>query len=238
MNSQDIADVLRERIKSGKLKPGQEFPTNIKLMLEFNVHASTIQNAVNVLIREGLVVSPGSGNKRRLVRPPIKRLVRYQGGFLTESQTTTEILELKLLQNDSKIPAEISSIIHPPALLYRTRKWHKNIPIELTSTYIPDTVPIKKLKSLLISPETGLYTALKTLGFNPATCEERLVAGPTAPAEQHSLHGTPIVVRIIRKVFDKNGSLLELSQTIHRADCQEFVYRLLCTTCTKGENLL
>jgi GntR family transcriptional regulator len=73
---EDIAASLRKRIVSGELKPGQDFPSTLELMEEFKVYASTIQNAINALIREGLILSPGSGSKRRFVRPLVERSTR------------------------------------------------------------------------------------------------------------------------------------------------------------------
>lgn len=229
MNWQDIAAVLRERIQSGQLKPGQKFPTNMELMKEFGVYVSTIQNAVNALIREGLVISPGSGNKRRLVRPLNERSTR-RGGFLTEfgSRAKIDILEMKVVRSAAKLPPGAAEVLRPPVLVFKTRQWRDNIPVALSCSYIPGTLPVKELKSLLAKQDVDLYMAMKTLGLKPATCEESLIAAAATPEEERDLHGSPIVVRITRKVFDEYGNLLELCYLTDRADCYEFVYRFPC----------
>lgn len=57
-----IADLLRERIRSGEWQPGERLPSRAKLALEYNVKATKLQKAQEVLIAEGLLESyAGSG---------------------------------------------------------------------------------------------------------------------------------------------------------------------------------
>jgi GntR family transcriptional regulator len=223
---QEIAAILRERILSGQLKPGQPFPTNKELINEFGVYVSTVQNAVNALIREGLVVTSGPGNKRRIVRPLLERSVR-RGGFLTEfgPRARLEILELKIVRSPRKLPAAVLKEMDPPVLRYLTRQWRDEIPVALSDAYIPGVVPLKELKSLISDPGTDLYRAMESLGMRADTCEESLIAGGSTPEEQQILNGAPVVVRITRKVYNKDGRLLELCFLTNRADCYEFLYR-------------
>lgn len=228
-NWQDIAQILRDRILSGQLKPGQEFPTNLELMKEFNVYVSTVQNAVNALIREGLVISSGSGNKRRIVRPALERSVR-RGGFLTEfgPRARLEILELELTRSSKRLPAEAREIFTTPVLVYRTLQRRDEIPVALSISYIPGNLPVKELKQRLSDPAVDLYTAMEELGLQPTTCEESLIASLPDREESELLLLSPQVVipvvRIKRKVFDAEGNLLEYCFLSDRADCYEFVY--------------
>jgi DNA-binding GntR family transcriptional regulator len=52
---QQIADVLRERIKSGEYPPGRKLPSIIALSGEFGVATVTARKALAALQREGLV---------------------------------------------------------------------------------------------------------------------------------------------------------------------------------------
>jgi len=229
-NWKDITLILKERILSGQLKPGQEFPTNHQLMREFNVYVSTIQNAVNALIREGLIISSGSGNKRRFVRPALQRSVR-RGGFLTEfgSHARLDILDLKLTRNTGRIPFTVTEIMKPPILIYKTLQWRDDVPVALSTSYIPGTLPVKELKDLLADPSMDLYLVMKQIGLHPVTCEESLIAVPPDKEESDLLNlplqGSTPVVRITRKVFDIEDNLLELCFLSDRGDSYEFVYR-------------
>lgn len=57
-----IAETLRERIRSGGLKPGEALPTQAALMREFGASSLTVQKAMSLLKQEGWAVSrPGKG---------------------------------------------------------------------------------------------------------------------------------------------------------------------------------
>ncbi|MFG3002161.1 winged helix-turn-helix domain-containing protein [Streptomyces sp. NPDC048340] len=57
-----IAETLRERIRSGGLRPGDALPTQAVLMREFGASSLTVQKAMSLLKQEGWAVSrPGKG---------------------------------------------------------------------------------------------------------------------------------------------------------------------------------
>jgi len=57
-----IAETLRERIRSGGLKPGDALPTQTTLMREFGASSLTVQKAMALLKQDGWAVSrPGKG---------------------------------------------------------------------------------------------------------------------------------------------------------------------------------
>ncbi|MHB9857437.1 GntR family transcriptional regulator [Streptomyces sp. YIM S03343] len=57
-----IAETLRERIRSGGLRPGDALPTQAELMREFGASSLTVQKAMALLKQEGWAVSrPGKG---------------------------------------------------------------------------------------------------------------------------------------------------------------------------------
>ncbi|MFM9695739.1 GntR family transcriptional regulator [Streptomyces europaeiscabiei] len=57
-----IAETLRERIRSGGLRPGDALPTQAVLMREFGAASLTVQKAMALLRRDGWAVSrPGKG---------------------------------------------------------------------------------------------------------------------------------------------------------------------------------
>ncbi|MFJ3616340.1 GntR family transcriptional regulator [Streptomyces hydrogenans] len=58
-----IAEILRERIRSGGLRPGDALPTQAVLMREFGASSLTVQKAMVLLKQEGWAVSrPGKGS--------------------------------------------------------------------------------------------------------------------------------------------------------------------------------
>lgn len=54
---QQLADLLRARIESGELQPGDRIPSVIGLAQEYELAAGTVRKALAALQQEGLVVS-------------------------------------------------------------------------------------------------------------------------------------------------------------------------------------
>jgi GntR family transcriptional regulator len=54
--TQRINQSIRDRIKSGFYKPGLRLPSEVELASEFNVSRSTLRNAINSLVTEGIVI--------------------------------------------------------------------------------------------------------------------------------------------------------------------------------------
>ncbi|MBO0518244.1 winged helix-turn-helix domain-containing protein, partial [Streptomyces beijiangensis] len=72
-----IADDLRDRIATGRLKPGERLPSESHLAAQYRVSTPTLRSALAVLQVEGLVEKVhGKGN---FVRRPLRR-VTYIGG--------------------------------------------------------------------------------------------------------------------------------------------------------------
>lgn len=59
---QQLAAILRERIKRGELPPNRPIPSVARLQQEYGLARGTILHTVRVLVDEGLVyVVPGKG---------------------------------------------------------------------------------------------------------------------------------------------------------------------------------
>ncbi|WP_030044477.1 GntR family transcriptional regulator, partial [Streptomyces resistomycificus] len=66
---QDIADVLRERIRAGELKAGDRLPTQAELADEFDVERGTVRQALRVLQEDGLLSNVSKGSPPRIAEP-------------------------------------------------------------------------------------------------------------------------------------------------------------------------
>ena len=61
---EEIANILRERIRSKEYPPDSFLPNQVDLVKEFGASRMTIKKAINILAMEGLVYSQrGSGTK-------------------------------------------------------------------------------------------------------------------------------------------------------------------------------
>jgi len=224
---EEIADQLKMRIIDGELEPGQEFPTTVELMKEFNVYAGTIQQAVNRLIQEGLVISFGSGSSKRIVRHIVNRSTRYCNKTTEELQEQS-VLKIKIIDTELDLPNFIKELMNPPVLLYITLKKRDGIPVEIRRSYVPSLFPLEILKDILVNPKHELHKVMQSFNQNPYKCQEAIYIDSANDEECEKLSlstvGNVIVVKIKRKVYSKDDELLEYSLLTNRVDAYEYVY--------------
>ncbi len=68
-SSQEIADVLRERIRVGELKAGDRLPTQAELAEEFGVERGAVRQALRALQEDGLLSNVSKGSPPRIAAP-------------------------------------------------------------------------------------------------------------------------------------------------------------------------
>ncbi|MEW2289973.1 winged helix-turn-helix domain-containing protein [Streptomyces sp. NPDC047841] len=69
LTAQQIADTLRERIRSGALRVGERLPTQAELAGEFGVERGTVRQALRVLQEAGLLSNVSKGSPPRVAEP-------------------------------------------------------------------------------------------------------------------------------------------------------------------------
>ncbi|MER6851492.1 winged helix-turn-helix domain-containing protein [Streptomyces flaveolus] len=73
LSAQEIADILRERIRGGDLKAGDRLPTQAELADEFKVERGTVRQALRALQEDGLLTNVSKGSPPRIAEPPAAR---------------------------------------------------------------------------------------------------------------------------------------------------------------------
>jgi DNA-binding FadR family transcriptional regulator len=97
-----LADVLRDKISSGELRPGDRLPSENTLIQEYQLGRIAVRKALAVLRSEGLVVTArGLGSR---VRMSVKRRhVALQPGDNAEARMPTDS-EREQLELDEGVP--------------------------------------------------------------------------------------------------------------------------------------
>jgi DNA-binding transcriptional regulator YhcF (GntR family) len=70
LSPQEIADILRERIRTGDLKAGDRLPTQAELAEEFGVERGAVRQALRALQQDGLLSNVSKGSPPRIAEPP------------------------------------------------------------------------------------------------------------------------------------------------------------------------
>jgi DNA-binding Lrp family transcriptional regulator len=66
---QEIADILRDRIRTGELRAGDRLPTQAELAEEFGVERGTVRQALRALQEDGLLTNVSKGSPPRIAEP-------------------------------------------------------------------------------------------------------------------------------------------------------------------------
>ncbi|MFC7305925.1 GntR family transcriptional regulator [Streptomyces monticola] len=248
-----IADDIRQRIRAGELSPGDRLPAETKLAEEFRKSVPTIQNALRVLVDEGLVEKQhGRGT---FVRKPRARTLRNnsrhqweksrarapqavrQETGATEHDTGLEIDELvfsaayREIKADKRL-AEIFGVPEKTALLertYRTRYAGDTAPFALNTSYLVRS-SVESNPDLLDDANEpwpgGTQNQLFTVGIELGRIEERITARPPGHEEAEELElppGTSVLV-LHKTSYDTNDRVVEMSDVILPGDRTELLF--------------
>ena len=94
---QEIADALRDRIRTGDLKAGDRLPTQADLAEEFGVERGAVRQALRLLQEAGLLTNVSKGSPPRIAEPPTPLLGQPQPTMvglaprLTEAFSTPDV---------------------------------------------------------------------------------------------------------------------------------------------------
>ncbi|MEU9452256.1 GntR family transcriptional regulator [Streptomyces sp. NPDC048277] len=108
----EIADTLRERIRTGDLKVGDRLPTQAELAEEFGVERGAVRQALRALQDDGLLSSVSRGSPPRIAEPPAPVLDEPQptmvglGPRMTEAFSAPHVsIDAACLTAQSLLPA-------------------------------------------------------------------------------------------------------------------------------------
>ncbi|MEV5952676.1 GntR family transcriptional regulator [Streptomyces sp. NPDC051987] len=143
---QEIADTLRQRIRSGELKAGDRLPTQAELAEEFHVERGTVRQAVRALHDDGFLVDVGKGSPPRIADPRPTALDEPQptmvglGPRMTEAFAADHVrIDAACLTAQSLLPA----LAEPLRLIHegRFRPGRIDVRVLLPSRDIPLAFP-------------------------------------------------------------------------------------------------
>src|SRR5579859_5631310 len=114
-----IADHLRTAIARGRLREGDQLPSETRLMGHYSVARMTIRSALRVLQDEGLITSEHGRGVYVRTRPPVRRLAsdrfaqrhRKEGkaAFLVEAEQAAAAPRVDMIKvTEGEAPAEIT----------------------------------------------------------------------------------------------------------------------------------
>lgn len=223
-----IADDLRERIVTGRLKHGERLPSEAHLAAQYMVSTPTLRNALAVLQAEGLVEKThGKGN---FVRRPLHRIT-YVGGRRTPDAHNMDLAPLSVTVHTTRVQARghLASLLKMPTgsplteilcLAHEDEKPHS-----LAHIYVPcDLAPAAVLRHSL--PYEAVVTRLMELRPPPAEVREEISVRLPTPEEASTLRisSALAVLAVTRQTADTAGRVVEAALLVLPGDRADAVF--------------
>ena len=221
-----IADDLRDRIASGRLKPGDPLPSEAHLAAQYRVSTSTLRNALAVLQAEGLVEKVhGKGN---FVRRPVRRIT-YVGGARTPDTPVTDFAPLSVTARTTKVRARghLAALLKVPTgsplteILCLGHEGER--PHSLARIYVPcDLAPAAR--------ESLPYEAVlrRLMELRPPLAEVREEISVRLPTSQEAstlrISSALAVLAVTRQTADTVGRVVEAALLVLPGDRADAVF--------------
>ncbi|CAL9513935.1 GntR family transcriptional regulator [Streptomyces sp. enrichment culture] len=223
-----IADELRERIVTGRLKPGERLPSEAHLASQYRVSTPTLRNALAVLQAEGLIEKThGKGN---FIRRPLHRLT-YVGGRRTPDAHSMDLAPLSVTVHTTRVRARghLAALLKTPTGSPLTEilcLGHEDErPHSLARIYIPcDLAPASMLCEPL--PYEAVVTRLTELRPPPAEVREEISVRLPTPEEASTLRisSALAVLAVTRQTADAAGRVVEAALLVLPGDRADAVF--------------
>ncbi|MFJ7230119.1 GntR family transcriptional regulator [Streptomyces tendae] len=221
-----IADDLRDRIATGRLKPGDRLPSEAHLAAQYMVSTPTLRNALAVLQAEGLVEKVhGKGN---FVRRPVRRIT-YVGGGQTPDTPIVDLAPLRVTVRTTRIRARghLTALLKMPTGSPLTQilcLGHEDErPHSLARIYVPCDLAPAARESL---PYEALVTRLVELRPPPAEVREEISVRLPTQEEASTLRisSALAVLAITRQTADVAGRVVEAALLVLPGDRADAVF--------------
>lgn len=234
---QQVADVLRSRIRNGTYGPGSKLPSETELLGEFPASRVTIRRGLAVLQQQGLTEARRGQGVFVRQNPPVmtvrssrfNRSARRAGKGALAAEA--EALGLKWRTEDLgpiepvELPPEIIEVLgESRAYVRRRRMWVGGVPTQLADSYVPASVA--EQIEWPDNATTTLYVLLEHHGHDVVRFREEITVRHASPEEAVALHlpdASP-VAGLVRHAVDANGQTCEFFDSTAVADRHRFVY--------------
>jgi len=238
-----IADHLREAISRGRLREGDQLPSEAQLLGHYGVARMTIRSALRVLQAEGLITAEHGRGVYVRARPPVRRLAsdRFaqrhgkegKAAFIAESEQVAAAPAVDMIQVSEAVPpadvADRLGVGDDERVVVRSRRYLLDgRPVETAISYIPTDLA---RGTPITDPNPGpggIYARLEEQGHTLDRFTEEVSARMPTPEEVRLLAlppGVP-VFRLVRTAYSINGRAVEVCDTIMAADAYLLAYDL------------
>lgn len=220
-----IADSLRAGIRTGRLKPGEQLPTEMAICETHGISRHTAREALRILTEDGLIIRRrGSGTV--VADAPVPAFTQTLGDFEDILQYAREARFVcsnrkPASGNELKQLGLAGSFVRFTGL----RQVRSEPPVALTRVYVnaalaPGMAILRSLEGSIsewIETNHGIQIGHVTQRMEAVALAERDASALGVPTDSASL-------RTIRRYSGTDGAIVQLSESLHPAG--RFAYEL------------
>lgn len=227
-----LMQLFRQQIEEGRFQPGDAFPSENDICLEYGISRPTVRQALNELAKEGLLHRiKGKGtfvSAPKIEQDFMQKLMSFteemrQKGF----KNTTKVLSLNVMPATKTVAAHLGLTVDEPVFCLERLRFINDEPIVVVTTYLPQkNCPTLDKRDLT---DASLYETLdKQFGINVSRAK-RILEVDAATEEDADLlqveEGAPL--QLSRTVaWNQYEKPIEFSIARYRGDRSQFVIDL------------
>jgi GntR family transcriptional regulator len=240
-----IAESLREQIESGKLKPGQQLPTELELREEYNASRNTVRDAIKWLMNLDLVETrPGQGTfVVQKIAPFATTLsgdpgsgdgVIYQSQVSKEGRTPSSTAPQVEIQNAmSAVAVELRLSEGTQVVSRHEKRYIDGTPWSMQTSFYPLGFALQGADRLLRADnieEGAVHYLGVTLGLKQVGYRDLITVRAPNAAEADFFKlppdGRVAVFENFRTAFDQTGKPMRVTVTVFPTDRNQFVVEI------------
>jgi GntR family transcriptional regulator len=238
-----IADHLRDAVTSGRLREGEQLPSEAQIMEHYGITRMTVRQALGVLRAEGLVVAEHGRGVFVRSRPTVRRLGsdRFarrhrdagKAAFLAEvegagAKPSVDGLSVEEARPSPEVAGRLGIRGTDRVIVRRRRYLIDGHPVEFATSYVPSVLARGTAIAEPDSGPGGIYARLEELGHHLDHFTEEIRARLPSPEEARTLllpSGVP-VFHLIRTAYDTADRAVEVCDTVMSADAYVLDYEV------------
>lgn len=228
-----LKELLAKEIKKGRLKPGQQIPSEFKLCEQFRVSRTVVRQAISSLVQSGYL-NREKGRGTFVTRPKIAENLfqnltgTYEDMLARGIKLDTKVLEQTKCEADSEILERLK--LEPGELVIKIKRLRfiNNEPIALVTTYLPYEICPSLLEEDLTNQ--SLYGVLEEKYALRIAHGRRSLEAVSADRQIAALLGVKIgtPLMLLNSIsYLEDGRPIEYFSALHRGDRSKFVVSLI-----------
>lgn len=213
---------LRDRIRSGELKPGDRVPPESQLVQQFNISRMTVRQALSRLVFEGLIERQrGRGSfvaearfQHTHVFPSFEEEMQARG-----SKTSHKLIDKRVEPAEGKVAESLGLLEDTPVVVLERQRLVDGQVVGYEIRYFPrwigDALTAEEIQT------QSLVTAMRrVIGRVHSRLKLRIIASAARPREAKYLGtkvGAPVLVRENTWLVEPQGPI-QYGKSIYRGD--------------------